>query len=387
MINRRILPALRQRLTRFPAVGLLGPRQCGKSTLAKALLKELSGAVYLDLERPSDLAKLQEPEVWLAAHANRLVCLDEVQRAPELFPVLRSVLDEGGRPGQVLLLGSGSPELLQRSAETLAGRISYLELTPFLLAETGAATTANLRRLWVRGGFPRSFLAEDDAASAEWREAFVQTFLERDLAQLGAGIPTGVARRFWQMCAHVHGELWNGSKLAASLGITHPTARSYLDRLAQTYMLRVLPPWTANLKKRLVKTPKVYVRDSGLLHTLLRIGSYEELLGHPALGGSWEGFVIEQVAGVLPVGWEMSFYRTAAGAECDLVLEKGRRRVAIECKASVAPQVARGFWESLAELKPEKAWVAAPVRERFPLKGGCDVLPLPELTERVAALG
>lgn len=387
MKDRQITAPLRGRLKRFPAVGLLGPRQCGKSTLAKRLLKEWPEAVYLDLERPSDLAKLQEPEAWLATQAGRLVCLDEVQRMPGLFPVLRSVLDGSGRAGQLLLLGSVSPELLQQSAETLAGRISYLELTPFLLGEVGAPTAANLRRLWARGGFPRSFLAEDEAASREWREAFVQTFLERDLPQMGVNIPAGVARRFWQMCAHVHGELWNGSKIAAALGVTHPTSRSYLDRLAATYMVRVLPPWSANLRKRLVKTPKIYVRDSGLLHSLLRIGSHEELLGHPVAGASWEGFVIEQVSGVLPTGWEMSFYRTAAGAECDLVLEKGRRRVAIECKASLAPQVTRGYWESLADLKPERAWVAAPVNEGFPLKDGAEVLALPALLERVSGLG
>lgn len=386
MLERHLLAVLKQRLRRFPAVGLLGPRQCGKSTLAKILLKAQPGAVYLDLERPSDLAKLQEPEAWLSAQAGRLVCLDEVQRMPGLFPVLRSVLDENERAGQLLLLGSASPELLQQSAETLAGRISYLELTPFLLAEAGGPTGATMRRRWMRGGFPRSFLAEDEVASMEWREAFVQTFLERDLPQMGVNIPAGVARRFWQMCAHVHGDLWNGSKIAASLGVTHPTSRSYLDRLAQTYMIRVLPPWSANLKKRLVKTPKVYVRDSGLLHCLLRIANHEELLGHPAAGASWEGFVIEQVAGVLPTGWELSFYRTVAGAECDLVLEKGRRRVAIECKASAAPQVTRGFWESLTELKPEKAWVAAPVAEGFPLKDGVEVLALPALLERVAEL-
>lgn len=386
MKNRRLLALVRQRLTRFPAVGLLGPRQCGKSTLARMLLKDRPEAVYLDLERPSDLAKLQEPETWFAAHQGRLVCLDEVQRAPKLFPVLRAVLDAAGSNGQLLLLGSASPELLQTSAETLAGRICYLELTPFLLPEVAAKGGTLQTRLWVRGGFPRSFLAEDDTASMEWREAFIQTFLERDLPQMGIGVSAALARRFWLMCAHTHGELWNGAKIAASLGVSHPTSKAYLDRLAQTFMLRVLPPWSANLKKRLVKTPKVYVRDSGLLHALLRIDSRAELLGHPVHGGSWEGFVIEQVAGCLPAGWELFFYRTAAGAECDLVLQKGRRRVAIECKASETPTVGRGFWESRAELKPEAAWVAAPVKEGFPLQDDVEVLPLPDLLARVAKL-
>ncbi|MSU66165.1 MAG: ATP-binding protein [Opitutus sp.] len=387
MVVRQLLPKARRWLRQFPAVGLLGPRQCGKSTLAQALLGEVTDSVYLDLERPSDLARLRDPEAWLAAHAGRLVCLDEIHRAPELFPVLRSMLDAGGRPGQVLLLGSASPELLRQTSETLAGRIGYLELTPFLLTEVPGRTGAGtMRRHWERGGFPRSFLAADDQESGDWRESFVQTFLERDLPQMGVGIPAGVARRFWQMCAHLHGDLWNGSKVAGSLGVTHPTARSYLDRLAQTYMLRMLPPWAANAKKRLVKTPKVYVRDSGLLHSLLGIGSHTDLLGHPAHGGSWEGYVLEQVAGVRPAGWDLAFYRTSAGAECDIVLHKGRRRLAIECKASAAPQVTRGFWESLKDLRPEQAWVAAPVSEAYPLGEGVNVAPLPEILAAVAAL-
>lgn len=387
MIAREIQRKARRWLRQFPAVGLLGPRQCGKSTLARALLREFPDSVYLDLERPSDLARLREPEAWFAGHAGRLVCLDEIHRTPELFPVLRSILDAGERAGQVLLLGSASPELLQRTSETLAGRIGYLELTPFLLAEVaGRAPAAGLRRHWERGGFPRSYLAADDDESRDWRESFVQTFLERDLPQLGAGIPAGVARRFWQMCAHLHGELWNGSKVAGSLGVTHPTSRSYLDRLAQTYMLRVLPPWSANAGKRLVKTPKIYVRDSGLLHSLLGIGTHNDLLGHPAHGSSWEGYVLEQVAGVRPPGWELAFYRTSAGAECDIVLHKGRRRVAIECKASAAPQVTRGFWESLKDLRPERAWVVAPVDEGYPLGEGAAVASLPEVLTKVAAL-
>jgi len=387
MIERELTERMRRWLRQFPAVGLLGPRQCGKSTLAQVLLRAFPDSVYLDLERPSDLARLRDPEAWFVAHAGRLVCLDEIHRAPELFPVLRGVLDAGGQPGQVLLLGSASPELLRQTSETLAGRIGYLELTPFLLTEiAGRSAATAMRRHWERGGFPRSFLAADEEESRDWREAFVQTFLERDLPQMGAGIPAGLARRFWQMCAHLHGELWNGSKVAGSLGVTHPTARGYLDRLAQTYMLRVLPPWAANLKKRLVKTPKVYVRDSGLLHTLLGIETLVDLLGHPAHGGSWEGYVLEQVAGVRPAGWELAFYRTSAGAECDLVLHRGRRRVAIECKASSAPQVARGFWESLKELRPERAWVVAPVAEAYPLGDGVEVAPLPGVLAAVAAL-
>ncbi|MBM3890427.1 MAG: ATP-binding protein, partial [Verrucomicrobia bacterium] len=308
---------------------------------------------------------------------------------PELFRVLRSVLDERGSNGQVLVLGSASPEMLKQSSETLAGRIGYLELTPFLLPEVAAKGRADptLRMHWLRGGFPRSYLAASDAASREWREEFIRTFLERDLPQLGVTIPAATLHRFWQMCAHFHGELWNASKIAQSLGVTHPTAQSYLRLLERAFILRVLPPLEANLKKRLVKTPKVYLRDSGLLHALLRMETGDELLGHPVYGSSWEGYVIEQVLGVLGGAWEAFFYRTGAGAECDLVLQKGKRRLAIECKASTAPELTAGFWNSLQDLKPEAAWVIAPVKESYPIAKIVRVSPLRELLEEIISGG
>lgn len=380
MIERRLRAKVQAWLGRFPAVALLGPRQCGKSTLAKEILGGFPGAVYLDLERPKDRAKLSDAESFFELHAGRLVCLDEIQRTPELFPALRGILDERGKNGQLLLLGSASRELLRQSSETLAGRIGYLELTPFLLSEVAPdPRDALLRRLWLRGGFPRSFLAGSDRDSFEWRQEFIRSFLERDMPQLGIGIPAESLRRFWAMCAHSHGQLWNSSKIGEALGVSHTTARSYLDLLSKTFLLRILPPHEPNLKKRLVRTPKVYLRDTGLLHALLDQASFDELLGHPAYGFSWEGLVIEEVLAAFGSDWRPSFYRTPKGAELDLVLERGRRRVAIECKASQAPGVAKGFWIAMEDLKVERAWVVAPVKEAYPLAKNVSVTPLAEL--------
>lgn len=381
MIERQLRAKTLAWLKRFPAVALLGPRQCGKSTLAKELLKDFAGAAYLDLERPKDRAKLADPESFFDLHAGRLVCLDEIQRVPELFPALRGILDERGENGQLLLLGSASRDLLRQSSETLAGRIGYLELTPFRLDEA-AAGPAVQRRLWLRGGFPRSFLADGDRDSFEWRQEFIRSFLERDIPQLGIGIPAETLRRFWAMCAHSHGQLWNSSRIGEALGVSHTTARSYLDLLAHTFLLRILPPLEPNLKKRLVRTPKVYLRDSGLLHALLDQTSFDDLLGHPAYGFSWEGFVIEQVLAAFGSEWRASFYRTPKGSELDLVMERGRRRVAIECKASQAPSVSKGFWIALEDLKVERAWVVAPVAEAYPLAKTVSVTPLAELLRR-----
>lgn len=365
---------VRDRLRHMPAVALLGPRQVGKSTLAKWLMKALAGAVYLDLERPADRNKLRDPEAYFALHADELICLDEIQRVPELFPVLRSVMDERDRNGQFLILGSASPDLLRQSSETLAGRISFIELTPLLLREVGANA---LRTLWLRGGFPRSYLARDDQLSFEWRLDFIRTFLERELPQLGFSLSARVMERFWRLCAHSHGQLLNQSKLGASLGVSHHTIRSYVDLLEQTFIMRVLPPFQANLKKRLVKSPKIYIRDSGLLHALLDLVTQDDLFSHPVYGSSWEGFAIENIIACHP-GWRASFYRTSSGSEIDLVLERGQRRVAVECKASTAPEVGRGFRNALKDLEIREAWVVAPVADSYPLEAGVTVIPLDE---------
>jgi uncharacterized protein len=312
IIERSLYPKLLESLKTFPVVGLVGPRQVGKTSLARQLVAELAqtaqsntqsaqSAVMLDLERPSDLAKLTEPELYLEPLANRLVVLDEVQLRPDLFPVLRALVDARRRPGRFLILGSAAPALIQHSSETLAGRVDFLELAPLTLNEinlnetnTQPANTVNstAQNLWSRGGFPDSYLARSDVASMRWREAFVRSYLERDIPQLGIRISAATLRRFWLMLAHYHGQLWNASTLAGSLGVSAPSVRHYLDILESTFMVRVLQPYSANLGKRLVKSPKVYLRDSGLLHALLNLPNHNALLGHPMLGASWEGWVI-----------------------------------------------------------------------------------------------
>lgn len=359
-------------LRRAPVVAILGPRQCGKSTLARGIVARRRDAVYLDLERPSDRLRLSDPELFLARHEKRLVCLDEIQRVPDLFPVLRSLVDTHRKPGRFLLLGSASRALIRQGSETLAGRIAWLELTPFRVPELSGGAAA---RAWLRGGFPESLLARTNQASVRWRQDFVRTFLERDVPQLGVAIPAATLDRFWRMCAHHHAQLLNQSQLGAALGVSHVTIRSYLDLLAATFMLRMLPPLVPNLRKRLVKSPRLYLRDPGILHTLLDIETEDDLSGHPVRGASWEGWVIENVATALS-DWRAFFYRAATGAELDLVIEKGRRRIGIECKASSAPAPSAGFWNALDDLHIDEAWIIAPVKESYPLRGGVTVAPL-----------
>ena len=376
-LPRRMAVDVAAGLRQFPAVALIGPRQCGKTTLAKAVIARRPSSVYLDLERPSDLQKLSTPELFLSRHTDRLVCLDEIQRAPDLFPVLRGLIDEKRRPGRFLILGSASPDLLRQSSESLAGRVHYLELTPFLNSEV-TKKGRPFARHWVRGGYPDSYLARSDIESLRWRQSFVRTFLERDIPQLGSRVPARTLERLWRMCAHNNGQLLNQSRLGEALGLSHTTIRSYLDLLASTFMIRLLPPLLPSLRKRLVKSPRIYLRDTGLLHALLDIQDEDGLLGHPARGASWEGWVIENVlAG--PEGWRGCFYRATTGAELDLVIERGRRRVAVECKASSAPNVTPGFWTALKDLGVREAWVVAPVRESYPIAEGVTVAPLAEL--------
>ncbi len=371
-------------LGQFPVVALLGPRQCGKSTLAKLILSQVESSLYLDLESPADFAKLQDPEAFFEANRERLICIDEVQRYPQLFAVLRSVVDRNPRNGQFLLLGSASRELLAQSSETLAGRIYYLELTPFQVREIPGAAE-QLTTLWGRGGFPRSFLAKDDRASYSWRRAFIQTYLERDIPQFGIKIPSRKIERFWRMCAHSHGQLFNASKLGGALEMTHHSVRSYLDILDQTFMMRVLMPFEINLKKRLVKSPKIYVRDTGILHALLQIESRDDLFGHPVYGLSWESFVLESIMNAYP-DWQATFYRTATGSELDLILQKGQKIIAIECKSSSSPVLARGNVEAINSLPLKACFVVAPVASEYPIRENVWVTSLSEVLVRIGEI-
>jgi predicted AAA+ superfamily ATPase len=382
LIGRHLAGTVKRRLQNNPAVAILGPRQCGKTTLAGQIVNRIKQSVYLDLENPGDLAKLSDPLAFFSLHNDDLVCLDEIQRAPELFSILRSVIDERARKGQFLILGSAGPDLIRQSSESLAGRIAYLDLTPFLLSELEATHTDDIRRLWLRGGFPRSYLAEDTEISFEWRQDFIRTFLERDISILGFRMPPARLGRLWKMCAHIHGSLLNASKLADSLGVSSHTVRSYIDLLEHTFMLRVLLPDAPNLKKRRVKSPKIYIRDSGILHALLDIRTNDDLLSHPVLGASFEGFAMENIL-AFAKDYQPSFYRTSAGAEIDLVLRRGRRTLAFELKSSSVPRVSKGFWNALEDISPDEAYVVAPVKESYPMKGDVMVSPLQEIIAKL----
>jgi uncharacterized protein len=368
MLPRRIGPRLDQMLTHSPAVVLLGPRQVGKTTLALEI-SATRPSVYLDLEDEDERVKLSNPTRYFADHERDLVILDEVHRVPELFQRLRGVIDRGRRQGKengrFLLLGSAAMDLLRQSGESLAGRISYLELGPFDALEVAPSATETL---WVRGGFPRSFLAENDAVSMEWRRNFVRTYLERDVPQFGSRIAAETLRRFWTMLAHNQAQILNAANLARGLGVDGKTVAGYLDLLVDLLLVRRLPAWHHNLGKRLVKSPKVYVRDSGIAHALLGIRDKEALLGHPVVGQTWESFVTESLIAVAPDGTEAHFYRTSNGTEVDLVLTlPGGKLWAIEIKRSSAPKLERGFYSACADLEPNKRFVVYPGEERFSL--------------------
>ena len=359
-----------------PAVVLTGPRQAGKTTLARQIASDHGNAIVLDLERESDRARLANPELFFAAHRDKLIVLDEVQTVPGLFSALRPEIDADRRAGRFLLLGSASGKLLGQSAESLAGRVGYLELTPLLASEVGGGLRG-LEQLLLRGGFPSSYDAPDDASSFLWREDFLRTIVERDLPMLGVGVPAATLFRFWRMLAHVHGQIFNASQLALSLGgVSHPTVARYLDVFVDALLVRRLAPVQANLGKRLVKSPKAYVRDAGLLHALLNIRTRDDLQGHPGVGTAWEGLVIEHIIARAPAGAEFGFFRTAAGAEIDLVMTLGNRRYGFEIKFSTAPKPRRGFWQARADLQLDHAWVVAPVETGWPLEPGVDVVPL-----------
>jgi len=374
---RALLQTATEQLAFSPAVVLLGPRQVGKTTLAKMIAGAYPGAISLDLQLAADRAKLISGSNFLAAHRDKLVVLDEVQYVPEVFAQLRPEIDALRRPGRFLLLGSASGKLLQQSSESLAGRVSYLELTPLQVREVmtpdADAQTALLtwQKLWLRGGFPVSYTAPTEALSFNWRTDFIATFLNRDIREFGVNVPAQTLHRFWRMTAHLHGQLFNASSIAASLGgISHTTVARYLDSLVDTMMLRRLEPHFVNVGKRLVKSPKVYVRDSGLLHALLNLPDVNSLIGHPMAGHSWEGLMVEQICALVPKGGDVSFYRTAAGAELDMVVELGSKKYGFEIKFSSAPTVTKGFWQACQDVGVQHAYVLAPVAQGWPMKSG-----------------
>lgn len=388
MLSRRLLPKLAEALSEAPAVALLGPRQAGKTTLALEIA-DTRPSVYLDLESEADRTKLAEPELYLEQHADKLVILDEIQRTPQLFQSLRGLIDKGRRSGngkgRFLVLGSASIDLLKQSSETLAGRIRHLELAPL---DAGEVDNNRLNALWLRGGFPESLLAGSDAASLRWRRDFIRTYLERDIPQLGPRIPAETLRRFWTMLAHQQGSLLNAAALARALAVDGKTIANYLDLLVDLLLVRRLQPWHDNVKKRLVKSPKVYVRDSGLVHALLGIEDQEVLLGHPVAGGSWEGLAIESLIAAAPEGTEAYFFRTSAGAEIDLLLQRpGERKPwAIEIKRGLSPKLERGFHYACETVEPLQRRVVYGGSERFPLAKNVDAMSLSQLCDELAAV-
>lgn len=382
MIERRIAVELEELIDSYPAVALLGPRQVGKTTLARAL-GDRRPSIYLDLESDADRARLAEPELYLNAHEDELVILDEVHRLPGLFQNLRGLIDRGRRAGRktgrFLLLGSASIDLMKQSGESLAGRIAYLEMSPIDGLEVPAR---DLDRLWLRGGFPDSYLATSDRASQRWRRDFIRTYLERDIPVLGPRIPAETLRRFWTMLAHHQSGLLNAASLARGLGIDNKTVASYLDLLVDLLLVRRLEPWHANVGKRLVKSPRIYVRDSGVTHTLLGLETLDDVLGHPIAEASWEGFAIETIIAASPSGTQAHFYRTAAGAEIDLVLTlPGRRPWAIEIKRSLTPKVEKGFHHACEDIDPERRMIVYPGLEPYPFSSTIDAVPLAAMGE------
>jgi len=363
-----------------PVAAILGPRQCGKTTLA-GMFASKKAAIRFDLENPVDVQRLASPAVTLEPLSG-LVVIDEIQRKPELFELLRVLVDRKKNPARFLVLGSASPTLVKNASESLAGRVGFVDLSGFNLHEVAAR---HQNRLWVRGGFPRSFLAANDAASSAWRSDFIRTFLERDIPQLGITIPPETLRRFWTMVAHYHGQVWNGADFARSLGVSEPTARRYLDILAGAYMIRVLPPWFENLGKRQVKAPKIYIRDSGILHSLLQLRDLSELQGHPKLGASWEGFALEQTLNLLQTR-DAYFWGTHSGAELDLMIVSGGKRFGIEYKYTDAPSRSRSMSVAMGDLALEHLWVVFPEGPEYPLDKRITAMPMksvPRLVQRL----
>ncbi len=391
MIQRRSLASVQQALRRQAAVALIGPRQVGKTTLALQMADQ-TDALYLDLEAREDRSKLSDAVLFLQGYADRLVILDEIHRIPELFQTLRGLIDQGRRrghrTGRFLVLGSASIDLLRQSGESLAGRIEYVDMGPLDLLEVAREKGA-LTRLWLRGGFPDSYLARNDVDSLAYRRNFIRTYLERDVPQFGPRIPAETLERLWTMLAHNQGTLLNASRLASSLSVSAPTVTAYIDLLSDLLLVRRLRPYHANVGKRLVKSPKVYVRDSGLVHALLGIGSHNALAGHPVSGPSWEGFVIENLLAAAPDGTSASFYRTAAGAEMDLVLELPGRKApwAIEIKRSLTVTPGKGFYNAIEDIRPERSFIVHAGKDRYPHAAGIEAIGAVEMMREIADRG
>lgn len=400
---------MEQALEHYPAVALLGPRQVGKTTLAHVIEKK-HPSLYLDLESPEDRLKLDDPLLFFSQHRDKLIILDEIHRMPDLFLILRGLIDKGRREGrkgaQFLILGSASGSLLKQASESLAGRISYLEMTGFNLLEMleeaekdkvepkvsdalalPKTNTDRLQTLWLRGGFPESCLAENTRISFDWREDFIRTYLERDIPQIGFRVPVERMRRLWTMLAHLQGQTLNISTLAGNLDLSGKTIKYYVDILTELLLLRCLKPWHANVKKRLIKSPRVYIRDSGLMNRLLAVFDYNQLLSHPAIGAGWEGFVIENIISVLPKGTETYFYRSSAGAEIDLIVKLSSRDIwAIEIKRGLSPKVQRGFHQACEDVQAVKKYLIYSGEDKFPIKNNITVLNLPKMMKTLVSL-
>ncbi len=391
MIKRSAQDEIALLLGEFPAVGILGPRQVGKTTLAEEIAALTNPEpIYLDLENVIDRAKLNEPEGYFELHKGKLIILDEIQRVPELFQLLRGIIDrrrrQGYKTGQFLILGSASLDLLKQSSESLAGRIAYKELTGLTVNELANQSEAGFNQLWIRGGFPDSFLAKSDEASLRWRLNFISTYLERDVPQFGPRIPAVMLRRLWTMLAHNQGGQINIAKLASNLDVTAPTAKRYVELLEDLLLVRSLRPWAGNIGKRLVKAPKIYIRDSGIVHALLNLHSMDDILSHPVVGASWEGFVIENLLSCLPTGVTPWYYRTAAGAEIDLVIEQGNKKYAIEIKRSLSPSLSKGFHLGCQDINATKCFIVYSGNERFPVTKDVTAIPLLEMMNEIKKL-
>lgn len=383
MYSRIVENELISQLSYFPAVGIIGPRQVGKTTLAKAITEKLNlETLYIDLENPEDESKLFDPVLFFRENENRCVILDEVQRRQDLFPVMRSMIDQNRTPGRFVLLGSASPELIRDTSESLAGRIAYLELNPFNLLEIEDAID-NQKKLWMRGGFPNAFLAPNDKLSKTWRTNFIRSYIERDLPMLGLDADKALIMRLWRMLAHAQGGVVNYSSLSRSLGVTSNTVKKYISFLEGAFLLRSLQPYHANVKKRLVKSPKVFVRDSGILLHLLSVYKYDDLTNHPILGAAWEGFVMDQIMAVCADEYDYAFYRTHEGTECDLVLLEGDKpKICVEIKFTSSPKPSKGMLQAFEDLGAKQNYIVTPYSDQYKLSETIEVIGLRQFLEK-----